>query len=295
MREFKIYAPAKLNLYLDVLDKRSDGFHNIETLFEKIDLKDEIIIREKQVEGVRVKVVCSSQCPQGRDNIVYKAIQALFKETKVNLGLDITIKKNIPIAAGLGGGSSDAAYTLRSVNEIFKLGISKECLFSIGALVGKDVPFFISDASFAIGTGTGEILEEVKEDFSLYHVIVKPKISISTAEMYNRLDGHNRLSKKADVNKVIYGVRNKDVNLLKENFYNVFEEVLADYSPYIEKAKVLLQKAGAEKAFLSGSGPTVFCMLKDKKEAMNIFKAIPKREDMEIFVATTCNGGQLWK
>ncbi|MBU1912724.1 MAG: 4-(cytidine 5'-diphospho)-2-C-methyl-D-erythritol kinase, partial [Candidatus Omnitrophica bacterium] len=119
MREIRVFAPCKLNLYLDVLGKRPDGFHDIETIFEKIDLKDEIILKEKG-KGLKVRAT-PSNCGQGKDNIVYKAAKTLFKEIGISLNLDIEIKKRIPVSAGLGGGSSDAASVLRAINEIFKL------------------------------------------------------------------------------------------------------------------------------------------------------------------------------
>ncbi|MDP2980596.1 MAG: 4-(cytidine 5'-diphospho)-2-C-methyl-D-erythritol kinase, partial [Candidatus Omnitrophota bacterium] len=139
MREIRVFAPAKLNLYLDVMEKRPDGFHNIETIFEKIDLRDEIIIKEKG-RGLKVEVG-AADCSRGEENIVYKAAQGLFKETGVKLNLHIEIKKRIPVSAGLGGGSSDAASTLKAINEIFKLGIPDKRLFSIACNIGKDVPF----------------------------------------------------------------------------------------------------------------------------------------------------------
>jgi len=186
MREIRIFAPAKINLYLDVLDKRKDGFHNIETIFEKIDLLDEIIIKEKG-KGLKVRASLA-RCDQARGNIVYKAVAALLREAKVKLNLDIEIKKHIPVSAGLGGGSSDAASSLRAVNELFKLGVPKKRLFQIALDTGKDVPFFMVDAPFAIGKAAGESLERLNLDYSLFHILVKPRISLSTRLMYARID-----------------------------------------------------------------------------------------------------------
>jgi 4-diphosphocytidyl-2-C-methyl-D-erythritol kinase len=291
MREFTVYAPAKLNLYLDVLEKRPDGYHNIKTLFEKIDLKDRIIIRKK-TKGLDVKVQGSSLCPSGKDNIVYKALKSLFKEAGTDLGLEIIIEKRIPVSAGLGGGSSDAATALRSINEHFGLGISYERLFSIGAETGKDVPFFMLDVPFAMGLGTGEVLEPLDTDFMLWHVVINPDVSIPTSEMYARLDSRSQASKEDNIEKTVSAIKKRDLSLLEKAYYNIFEEVLDDdYGPYIDQAKALLLKACTRPCFLSGSGPSVFCTLKDKKEAMKILKKIPRGKSVDTFLATTYKGG----
>jgi len=287
MQEFTVYAPAKLNLYLDVLEKRPDGYHNIETLFEKIDLKDEIIIREKASKGIDVKVEDSIVCPSGKDNIVYRAVEILLGLFNVNLGLEIIIKKRIPVASGLGGGSSNAAAVLRSVNEKFNLGISFDRLFSISNKIGKDVPFFMLDVPFAMAGGTGDELEPLDTKSYFTHIIIKPDISISTSEMYKRLDSYERRPKKTDIRTLVSAVKKEDRNLLQNSQYNIFEEVLGDYSQFIDNAKSLLSKAGTRPSFLSGSGPTVFCTVKDGEEASQIIKSIPKQKGIEIFLATT--------
>ena len=290
MREFTVYAPAKLNLYLDVLEKRPDGYHNIKTLFEKIDLKDEIHVKEK-ARGLRVRVEPLGACYSGKDNIAYKAVQALFKKANVDLGLEIVIKKNIPVSAGLGGGSSDAASLLRAINEVFDLGVSFKDLVSVATDTGKDVPFFMFDRTFAIARGAGEELEPLDAETSFSHVIVKPDIAISTAQMYKALDTYNAASKNNAIEKIISAVHKGDVALLKENYYNIFEEVLGDYARDVEEAKSLLKNAGAGPGFLSGSGPSVFCTVKDRAEATRIFNRLPKGEGHDIFVATSYKGG----
>jgi len=289
MRERTAYAPAKLNLYLDVLEKRPDGYHNIKTLFEKIDLKDEIIIREKG-RGVDVRVEPLGLCPSGKDNIVYRAVRALLREADVDLGLEIIIKKRIPLSSGLGGGSSDAAASLRSINELFELGLSPDRLFSIGADTGKDVPFFMLDFPFAIAGGAGELLKPLDTDCSFSHVIIKPDIAVSTAQMYARLDSYAYASRKNGIEEIASALNKKDLALLRKKYYNIFEEVLSDYAQYIEKARDLLSKAGAGPGFLSGTGPSVFCTLKDRGEAVEISKRIPKDDGIGVFVATTCRG-----
>jgi len=289
MQSFKIYAPAKLNLYLDVLDKRPDGFHNIKTLFEKIDLKDEIEIKETP-KGIKVIVEPKTLCPGGKDNIVYKAVDRLLKEVGTDLGIEVTIKKRIPVGSGLGGGSSDAASVLRAINEKFDLGIDNERLFSIASELGKDVPFFMRDEAFLIGRGRGEDLESVDIDSSFSHVVIKPSVSISTERMYKRLDDYKRPQRKDNLYLLTEATKKIDLLSLKKSYYNAFEEILTDNTQY-EEAKSLLLKAGAETVFLSGSGSALFCTLKDKRKAEEILEAIPKRKDMDVFLATTYKGG----
>ncbi len=290
MRKFTVYAPAKLNLYLDVLEKRPDGYHNINTLFEKIDLKDEIHVKEKS-RGLRVRVEPSGACVSGKDNIAYKAVHELFKKAGVDLGLEIIIRKNIPVSAGLGGGSSDAASLLQAINKAFDLGVSFQDLISVAAETGKDVPFFMLDKTFAIAGGTGEELETLETETSFSHVIIKPDIAISTAQMYKALDIHKATSRNNTIEKTASAVYKGDVTLLKENYYNIFEEVLGIYAKDVERAKTLLERAGAGPGFLSGSGPSVFCTVKDRAEAVDIFKRLPKGEGRDIFVATSYKGG----
>ncbi|MBU1062404.1 MAG: 4-(cytidine 5'-diphospho)-2-C-methyl-D-erythritol kinase [Candidatus Omnitrophica bacterium] len=291
MREFRVYAPAKLNLYLDILEKRPDGYHNIKTLFEKIDLKDEIVVREKEKKGLEIKVEGPYQCPSGKDNIVYRAIQELFRVSNVDFGLEIIVKKKIPVAGGLGGGSSDAASVLRSINEKFGLGVSFDQLFSIAAKTGRDIPFFMLDAPFAIGKGAGEILEPVNINGSFTHIIARPNISISTKDMYKRWDEGNYRSEKIDIGEIVCTLQKRDLTLLRKTCYNIFDQIETQSRPFIEKVKLVLEKAGAGPSCLSGSGPTVFCTVKDKDEAGHILKNIPMDKGIDIFLAATYKGG----
>jgi len=288
MREFTVIAPAKLNLYLDVLEKRPDGYHNIETLFEKIDLKDELIIREAK-KGVDVKVE-PRLCPEGKNNIVYKAVQALFKASNASFGLDIVIKKGIPVAAGLGGGSSDAASALRSINDKFELGVSSEELFSIAEDIGKDVPFFMSDEPFAIAKGAGELLEPIKTECALSHIVIKPEISVSTAEMYKRLDESSG-ARKNNLGKLVSALKAGDVASLEACCYNAFEKVLGNYSSHINEAKSLLSRVTKRVCFLSGSGPSVFCTAKNREEAVKIRQNLTAAGAVDVFLAATYKGG----
>lgn len=284
MRAIRIFAPAKLNLYLDVLEKRSDGFHNIETIFEKIDLKDEIIIKEKG-KGLKIKTA-PSNCSQGRENIVYKAAHALFKEAGVKLNLDIEIKKQIPISAGLGGGSSDAASILKAINEIFKLGVPTKKLFSIARDIGKDVPFFMLNFPFAVAKGAGELLEKVNLNKSLFHILIKPSIPLSTKLMYRRIDKCSFSTKPHSLKDALFALETS-AKELEKNYYNIFERVLDRENIHINRVKAILADIGVKHSLLSGSGPTVFCLFENKEEARAVFRKIPKNKDISVFLVRT--------
>ena len=289
MREIRVFAPAKLNLYLDVLDKRTDGFHNIETIFEKIDLKDEIIIKEKG-RGLKVKA-SSNKCSQDKDNIVYKAAKALSVEAKIRLNIEIYIKKNIPVSAGLGGGSSNAASSLRAINELFALGVSEKRIFEIALGLGKDVPFFMKDMPFAVAGGAGEALKKLDLTQSFFHILIKPFIPLSTRLMYNRIDRHNFSSRPHSLKKALSALKGHDIKALEDNYYNIFENVLGRNRVHIDKIRAMLFKAGCRHSLLSGSGPTVFCTFGNNKSAENVFKAIRKNRTEGVFLVKTYKGG----
>lgn len=285
MRKIKVFAPCKLNLYLDVLDKRPDGYHNIETIFEKIDLKDEIIIKEKG-RGLKVKAI-PSVCGQGRENIVYKAARALFKEAGVNLNLEIEIRKRVPVSAGLGGGSSDAASTLIAINDVFKLGVKDKDLFRVASGIGKDVPFFMTGASCAVAEGAGEKLKKIVLNGDLFHILIKPPISLSTKSMYGRIDRRSFSGGEHSLGNMLRALKRMDVAAVEKNYYNIFERALAGNSVYINNVKTLLARSGARHSLLSGSGPSVFCTFENKKDAESVFKKIPKHKGVGIFLVKT--------
>lgn len=285
MREIRIFAPAKLNLYLDVLEKRPDGFHNIETIFEKIDLKDEIIIKEKG-RGLKVRASLA-RCSQNRENIVYKAVYALLKEAKAKLNLDIEIKKHIPVSAGLGGGSSNAASSLMAINELFKLGVSEKRLFEIALSIGKDAPFFMKDTPFAVAGGAGELLKKLDLTQSFFHILIKPFIPLSTKLMYNRIDRRNFSNRPHSLKKALLALKGRDIKALENNYYNIFEDVLGRERIHIDKIKAALSRAGCRHSLLSGSGPTVFCTFGNGEEAKAVFKKMPKDKSTSIFLVKT--------
>ncbi|MEJ5350073.1 MAG: 4-(cytidine 5'-diphospho)-2-C-methyl-D-erythritol kinase [Melioribacteraceae bacterium] len=251
MRFIEIKAPAKINIGLRVLEKRDDGYHNIYTLFYPIkDLYDTITFELSDNFEFNSNL---SVAKNDDDNLIIKSKRLLEKIFNKNFNVKINLIKRIPIGGGLGGGSSDAAATLISLNELFKLGLSYEQLISLALELGSDVPFFIK-ALPAIGKSRGEILEhiEIKNEFPV--LIVNPNISISTKEVYQSIKPKYDYY---DYKEIIHD-NILNYSLMKENIINDFEEAVFQKYPEIKNIKDTLYKEGAIYASMSGTGSTVF-------------------------------------
>ena len=246
----KAFSPAKLNLYLRVLNKRADGYHNIITRMHKIDLMDTLEFREK---GTRLVLKCPG-FPQleNEENIICRAVRSLQEETGLDAALEITLHKIIPTAAGLGGGSSNAATTLMTLNEMFALHLSRERLMTIGARLGADVPFFIfGDRAWA--SGIGDHLESAGKLPPLWCVLVNPGVEISTREVYEGL-------KLGLTNHIInYSIPQlSTVTEIGEGLHNDLEKVSFVFFPELKTIKERMLEMGAFGALMSGSGPTIY-------------------------------------
>jgi 4-diphosphocytidyl-2-C-methyl-D-erythritol kinase len=266
-------APAKLNLYLDVLRKRRDDYHDIETLFERISLCDEITLKERK-SGIKVR--CSNRSiPSGSKNLAYKAAKLLQRHFSIQKGVDIYIKKKIPVASGLGGGSSDAATVLLGLVDLWGINISRKKLFDIGKTLGADVGFFLLQRPFAIGTGKGDKLASVKNGKILWHVLVNPGLKSSTKSAYSRVNcsltcrgGGAKIMANA-IEKANYGAAS-------DLAHNSFEQIIVDANKKLTKLKERLLVLGAEKVYLSGSGPTFFTIHRTQKKAFSFFRKARK-------------------
>lgn len=275
-------SPAKVNLFLRVLRKRDDGYHDIVSLMQPISLYDEIILEIEHGEGISVE--CDNiSIPSDRTNLTYKAAATFFKAAGINKRLTIRIKKNIPVAAGLGGGSSNAATVLKALNEITSVNISKEDLIKIGATLGSDIPFFIIDKS-CIAKGRGEILEPVELP-KFWYVLVNPNFPVSTQWVYQNL---NLTKSRGDINIAISKVFPKDPIEIQGLLVNDLETVTVRKYPEIKEIKKVLLNFGATGALMSGSGPTVFGIFFDEDRARKAFEQIKKDhkfKGMAVFAA----------
>lgn len=264
MDSITLKAPAKVNLFLDVIGKRKDGYHDIVTVFERINLFDTIYIAKKTRPGISVS--CDGDIPT-KDNLAYKAARLILSGTKSAKGVHIRIKKNIPIAAGLGGGSSDAASVLLGINKLFRLGYNKKKLMGLARSIGADVSFFILERNFAVGEKRGDKLKSLYfKTPKLWHLIVYPGVKTLTKEIYGSL----RLgltTKKQNVRIMLHALRMNDFGLIKEATYNRLEDPALDRDPGLGIIKSKMTECGMERPLLSGSGPSIFGITKTRKEA----------------------------
>lgn len=286
MQKLILQAPAKINLYLKVLSKRPDGFHNIETVFEKIDLCDEIALRRRKKQGIRIS--CRPQVVrQNSKNLAFQAAQALLAEVGSRQGVQISITKRIPEASGLGGGSSDAASVLLGLNRLLGLGASRRQLLKLAERLGADVPFFFSAGFRALGRGKGEVLTPIKAKRKNWYILVVPKaLKVSTRRMYQ--DPRIVLTKHhVGVKIVLRALENGDLSALDKDSYNSFEWILQKKYKQISRIKKALKSSGACAALISGSGPCVFGIAQTRKEAMEIKDNLSGRKSWKVIVASS--------
>ena len=268
MKKLQLKAPAKVNYRLDVLGKRADGYHDLRMIMQRVDLCDDIEISLSERAGIRV--VCGrSGVPDGPKNIAWRAADALVKLSGRDVGIDISITKKIPVAAGLGGGSSDAATVLMGVNELLGLGLSEERLMEIGVKLGADVPFFIFKKP-ALAEGIGNELTALDQVPALWVVLVNPGIHCSTAWVYQNL----QLTRKGEAAIVSrsYGSLDEVCAVLS----NDLEPVTFGRFPAVRELKEQLIAAGARGSLMSGSGSTVFGLFAGEGEARRAAEEIAK-------------------
>jgi 4-diphosphocytidyl-2-C-methyl-D-erythritol kinase len=248
-------APAKINWFLGVAGKRDDGYHNIASLMQCISLYDTLTFDHAD----SVNIVSDLDIPV-HDNIVHKAASLLKEYTSCRKGADILLKKNVPVSAGLGGGSSDAACTLLGLNELWGLGLSRKKLSSIASKIGSDVPFFLKGPA-ALVEGKGEKTRRVKINSSVVLLLVKPFVSVSTAWAYASFDKmkSDKLTKNVvDIKLFCRALTRKDFSSLGEMLFNDLEEVVTRKYPVVTEIKNRLMEEGAFFSAMSGSGPSVF-------------------------------------
>ena len=284
MNQLFLKSPAKLNLFLKVVNKRADGYHNLVTLFERIDLCDDIFLK-KNPQGA-IRVFCNHpQVPTGPKNLVFKVARYLKDKYNISKGVDIKITKRIPVAAGLAGGSSNGATVLLGLNKFWKLNLSQKELVICAKTIGSDVPFFLYDCSWALGTRRGDKIKQVPIPFKYWHVLVVPKRKIYTKEVYGRLN--LELTKFSDdVNILIQVLKKNNINRVKELLVNDLESSILKICPSLLKVKQRLQAINPWGSGFSGSGPSVFGITKSKHQAQALQRVLAKRFS-QVFVVRT--------
>lgn len=252
MRELIIEAPAKVNLTLDILGKRKDGYHNLESLMQAVDLKDKIYLQKEKSEGFAVST-SSDSIPEGGDNIAYSSARLMFQRFNLDGGLSIHIEKNIPTEGGLGGGSSDAAAVIRGIIRMYSLSLGLSELLPLAAAVGSDVPFFLRGGT-ALISGRGEKVWEVPDLPQLeLSLIVFPE-GLPTKEVYQNF---NLTKKRYRTRKALAGVYDLNWEEVKKHAGNDLENAACTLKPEIREVFNILRENNCYKFHLSGSGPTV--------------------------------------
>ncbi len=258
-------AYCKVNLYLDVIGCRTDGYHTISTIFQTINIFDTIIIRRCRRPGITVH--CTIPKLSGTDNIVYRAASLFRKYYSITDGCRIRIQKNIPIGAGLGGGSSDAATTIVALSDMYGKMPESNLLEEWGTILGADVPFFFHGGTMS-GTARGEVLSPVPVLHNGWIVTVNPGITILTRESYTQLKSDDFNKGHILLEQLVAGLETGDVTLIGRSMYNIFERHECRRHPVIEEIKTYLTKSGACGALMSGSGATVFGLFESRVSAL---------------------------
>ena len=258
-----VKAPAKINLTLDVIGRRKDGYHDLQMIMQTIDLHDKITITE--TGDSKIVLAMNKVLPDGclpEDNLVCKAAKLMQETYSLSSGFHIKLTKNIPAAAGLAGGSSDCAATLSGINKLCGLGLTKDELCKLGVKLGADVPFCIKKGTM-LSEGIGEILTPLADLPPIWVLLVKPNISVSTAYVYSHLN-LQRIYNHPKTAQVIEYIDSHDISALGPELCNVLETVTIPSYPVIAELKEFLMKNGATGSLMSGSGPTVYGLYQDK-------------------------------
>lgn len=287
MDSINLKARAKINLSLDVLRRREDGYHEVRMVMQTLDLFDRIHIKKTDSEGVELKTNLSF-LPVDSNNLCCKAYDILKQEFGIDCGISIDLEKKIPVSAGMAGGSSDAATVLYGVNRIFNLGLTKKELMKRGVKIGADVPYCIMRGT-AVSEGIGEILTPLPPLKKVKVLVAKPGIYVSTKFVYSNLNLNEDII-HPDTDAVIASIKAKNIYEMSKAMGNVLESVTIKKHSVIEEIKQFMMKNGAVVSLMSGSGPTVFGIYDDEKTAIKAMKTLRKSKmARQVFLTSTFN------
>lgn len=282
MNEGYIKARAKINLNLLVLDKREDNYHNIKSVFQKINLYDEIYVKKLNID--EFEMITNIEEINNKENIIYKAYMKLKEKYKNITGIQVRLNKRIPMQAGMAGGSTDCSAFIVLMNRLFDLKLSKKDMLDLGKDLGADVaPCFYDKPVLA--EGIGDRITKIDTNIKYYIVIIKPEISCSTKEMYKKIDT-KKISQKDTTKELIKALEDNDIELLANNLYNIFEEVIEQIET-IQKIKKEFIQSGAISSLMTGSGSAVYGIFKDKNEAKKAYENL--KDKYQTYICTTYN------
>lgn len=291
LEQITIAAPAKINLSLDITGKLENGYHALDTIMQTISIEDKITLAKT---GRQISVLCDHpQVPQGNGNICHKAAEAFFEKTALEGSVIITIDKNIPVAAGLAGGSSDAAAVIKGLNLLYGTGLTQREMCEIGLKCGADVPYCIV-AGTCRAKGIGEKLTKLPSFAGVYIVLVVPDFFVSTAWAYKNYD-LNKTDEKPRTEELISYIRGRDIKNTAERMVNVLESVTAKKHPEIQEIKNDIKKSGACGSVMSGSGPSVFGLFENEEKARIAFSVIREKYNRSYLTLTVDGGIKEWQ
>lgn len=287
MDRLELKALGKINLGLDVLGRRENGYHDVRMVMQTVYLYDRIIMKKSKTTGIRLETNLY-YLPVNENNLAYQAAQMLMDEFHIEEGVSIQLDKHIPVAAGMAGGSSNAAAVLFGMNRMFSLGLSQKELMERGVKLGADVPYCIMRGT-VLAEGIGEILTPLSPMPKCYVLIAKPAISVSTKMVYEKLDSHE-IEDHPDIDGILAGLKAGDLKKVAGSMGNVLERVTVDAYPVIDQIKKMMIKEGALNAMMSGSGPTVFGIFEEKATARKAADAIrDARLTKQVYVTNIHN------
>lgn len=278
MKKVVLKAYGKVNLGLDVVRRRDDGYHEVRMIMQTVGLFDRLELKKTSSDSVTLSANLRF-LPVNEQNLVCQAIAAVKKKYSIKSGVEAYLEKRIPIAAGMAGGSSDCAAALRGMNRLFELGLKKEELCEIGAGLGADVPYCVIGGT-ALAEGIGEKLTKLPPVPDCHILIAKPGVSVSTKTVYENLDVPGLLS-HPDITGMISAIENQDLKGITGRMENVLETVTIPRYPVIHEIKEFLLKQGAESALMSGSGPTVFGIFASEEKAQRALSNLRSFEDVK--------------
>lgn len=265
-----VKAPAKINLTLDVLYKRPDHYHEVEMVMTTVDLADRIGL-ESRADGLIKILSTNGFIPNDDRNLAYQAAQLVKDTYNIAAGVTISIEKEIPIAAGLAGGSSDAAATLKGLNKLWGLNLSMDTLAELGAKIGSDVSFCVYGGT-ALATGRGEKIQHLPAPPTCWVVLAKPKIGVSTAQVYGGLNIDE--IEHPNTKQVIQAIETNDYQLMCDSLGNVLESVTFKLHPEVVMIKEQMKRFGADAVLMSGSGPTVFGLVDNESRLGRVYNGL---------------------
>lgn len=285
MEKIETHAYAKINLTLDILNKREDNYHNIKSIFQKISLYDDLTIIKTNTDNIELET--NVENINNNDNIVCKAYRRLKEKFPFITGIKVILEKRIPMQAGLGGGSTDCASFLKAMNSLFELNLSLKELKEIGKSLGADVVPCLYDGAL-LAEGIGEIITPIDTNFKYNLLIIKPEFSNNTKEMYQLIDNENliRTSNDDKTDNVLYALLKNDITMLSNNLYNVFEMV-SENKEIIDSFKSILKNNGAIDSLMTGSGSCIYGIFENKEKAIEAYNNL--KDSYQVYLCEAQN------